>query len=339
MIVNSVNDKKTYLNYIAYLRGVMVLFVVLGHALTIFVSDYAGHEMIESVFGSTLRTIIYSFHMPVFMAISGYLFFFEVQNAMKNSLFDGFGKFVIKKVKRLLIPFILIFYFWRKPLLYLANPTIYDGMTVSQTTKNYLSVSTTGALWFLYVLFIIFILQRLLVKIIWKDNISLFIFLALFSFISVLSYKLSGPVHHVMLYNIYFMIGCAIHKFEDEFKKVFLPAIVFLAVIGTVIIIFVRPTGFAGALISFVTALFDIYIAFELSKKTEHLFKKPISIISDLSMGIYLFHEPIIFVIGSMLPKFWGGILTFTFVITGLLISMGMTVLIRRLKLEFVIGE
>lgn len=335
----SVNDKKTYLNHIVHLRGIMVLFVVLGHALTIFVSDYAGHKMIESAFGSTLRTIIYSFHMPVFMAISGYLFFFEVQKDLNNSLFDGFGKFAIKKAKRLLVPFILILYFWRKPLFFLADPTIYDGMTVPQVIKNYLSVTTTGALWFLYVLFALFIFNRLFVKIIWNSNKSIFICLVIFSFASVLSYKFSGPIHHVMLYNIYFMLGSVIHKFENKFKKWFLPAFVLLTIVGTASIIFIKSDGLIKSLITFVTASSDVYISFALSRKFEHFLMKPISVISNLSMGIYLFHEPIIISIGSRLPDVRGGTLILIFVIIGLTLSMGMTVIIRRLKLNFIIGE
>jgi fucose 4-O-acetylase-like acetyltransferase len=52
----------------------MILIVVLGHASSIFAGNYAGHNQVESLIGETVHNIIYTFHMAVFMAISGYLF-------------------------------------------------------------------------------------------------------------------------------------------------------------------------------------------------------------------------------------------------------------------------
>ena len=87
------------LKNIVHLRGIMALFVVVGHAMTIFVGNYAGHQMIESFWGRTVRTVIYSFHMPVFMAISGFLFYNEVLRINDKNTFDGIFKFVKKRLK------------------------------------------------------------------------------------------------------------------------------------------------------------------------------------------------------------------------------------------------
>lgn len=136
-------SNRRYLNNIVHLRGVMVLLVVIGHALSIFVDDYAGHQMIESALGSGLRKIIYSFHMPVFM---------------------------------------------EKTLFFLADVSAYDGMSAMLKLQAFLSIRTTGALWFLYVLFIIFVVQRLLIKVIWKSNKIVLTWIYAFVAVNIASY-------------------------------------------------------------------------------------------------------------------------------------------------------
>lgn len=347
------NDKQ-YLSNIVYLRGIMILFVVLGHALTIFVGNYAGHTMINSSIGSCLRAIIYSFHMPVFMAISGFLYYFEVQKVKstldsvrglrKNSLsslsplnkfFNEYSNFVLKKTKRLLVPFVIVLYLWRKPLFLFSTSafsissifsvsSIFSGMNILQTAKTYLSFSTTGALWFLYVLFIIFLFQRLFLNVIWKSDTTILTWFCVFGLVSIAAYLFSGPIHHVMLHNAYFYTGAVIHRFSKDklsdntdnsyfltLHSIYSHSIYYtsavIAIIGTVIIVFVQPTGLLGSLIAFITAVADILCAFCISKKCEHIFAKPVSFISDLSMGIYLFHEPLIIALGSRIPKNIGG--------------------------------
>ena len=159
---------KKFINEISFLRGLMILIVVLGHASSIFAGNYAGHNQVESLIGETVHNIIYTFHMAVFMAISGYLFEFEINRIRDKPWIDGLVGFVLKKFKRLMIPFFFVMYFWRKPLFMLISSSYSSVM-------EYLSFGTTGALWFLYTLFGIFIVQRILVKITFRfDLISTF---------------------------------------------------------------------------------------------------------------------------------------------------------------------
>lgn len=69
--------------YIDIAKGIGILLVVWGHIL---------------LTGPSHR-VIYAFHMPLFFLISGMLF--------KRDKFDGFGDFVKRRAKRLLIPFVV----------------------------------------------------------------------------------------------------------------------------------------------------------------------------------------------------------------------------------------
>ena len=79
---------------IDFIRGIAILLVVLGHNIQ-YGSGNDFYQM-ENYFDSLLFKFIYSFHMPLFALLSGYLFFWSMKRAMK---------YVIKKrLTSLLLP-------------------------------------------------------------------------------------------------------------------------------------------------------------------------------------------------------------------------------------------
>jgi acyltransferase len=76
-------------------KGTLVLLVIAGHVI---VSDYYGKE---------IRDIIYSFHMPLFIGLSGYLL--NCESLFRNSYVNIFEKYKY----RLIVPWLiaLLFYF------------------------------------------------------------------------------------------------------------------------------------------------------------------------------------------------------------------------------------
>lgn len=78
------------------MKGIAILLVVLGHS----VPDQASASGIASYPLYLMRTIIYSFHMPVFFFVAGYF--------MHIPLKEGFQKFVKDKSIRLMVPYFTI---------------------------------------------------------------------------------------------------------------------------------------------------------------------------------------------------------------------------------------
>ena len=127
------------------IKGVAIFLVLWGHCIQCIAGD-------EGFFSNWMIKFIYSFHMPLFMIISGYLFFQSsyrsILNILKNRLIS------------LGVPFVV----WNF-LLYMRK-IAYDYMTkhvVSFTFSDVLTSLVSG-LWFLSSLFIITIVTSIIVK-------------------------------------------------------------------------------------------------------------------------------------------------------------------------------
>ena len=81
------------------LKGILMILVVLGHAIQYTI----GNEC----YANRLWNIIYSFHMPAFMAVSGYLAF-----RLNSSSGGNLRKVVSRRFRQLVVPFILWTLVW-----------------------------------------------------------------------------------------------------------------------------------------------------------------------------------------------------------------------------------
>jgi fucose 4-O-acetylase-like acetyltransferase len=87
-------NEKLY--YITKAQTIAVSLVVLGHSVLTDVPS-------ASCFAQWTHSFIYSFHMPLFIFISGFLFMYS--STTRNI---RYREFMIRKVKRILIPYIFI---------------------------------------------------------------------------------------------------------------------------------------------------------------------------------------------------------------------------------------
>ena len=85
---------KQRLTYIDALRGFAIFLVALGH-----VTDLCGYTY------SFLCGFIYSFHMPLFMAIAGFVCAYSATDTLCVEGKGGFWKFIWKKFRFIMIPY------------------------------------------------------------------------------------------------------------------------------------------------------------------------------------------------------------------------------------------
>ena len=138
------------IEWLSILQGWSMLLVVIGHVtLTNIFNDPA------TPFSSAVERIIYSFHMPLFMVISGYLFYYT-----KISRNEKYYKTIFSKLKRLGIPF-CFFTFSTFLLKFIFNPMMRRPVELSfdQIVNCFLYPSSNplGEMWFIATLLFIFL--------------------------------------------------------------------------------------------------------------------------------------------------------------------------------------
>ena len=150
--------------YLDIIKAILIILVIIGHSI-----QYgSGSTYLEKqlFFNNYLFKFIYSFHMPLFIMISGYL---SYNSLNKNSLKETF----ISKFKSLIIPL----FFW-SIIPFIINLEFYS---IIESLKLFIAVFSTN-LWFLWSLFYINILVKLINKY-FKDNIFIYILSFLITFI------------------------------------------------------------------------------------------------------------------------------------------------------------
>lgn len=150
-------DGKLRVEWIDVTKGFTILIMILGHCLNL---------------DTPLRSIIFSFHMPLFLILSGY--FYKSTPCWKS--------FITKQLKSLMIPYICAIGIQYFLMILLGEWTVENAVVtgilsavvgLSYTSKiSFGMAQGTGVLWFLPLLFIIRIIFRFINEYT-KDNVIL----------------------------------------------------------------------------------------------------------------------------------------------------------------------
>ena len=93
MQTNTTRDKT-----IDFIKGILILFVILGHTTLGLTDMYSFDDTMNGI-----ANVIYSFHMPCFIAVSGFLYSEYVGNASQG-IFSRIGH----KAFNILLPYVMI---------------------------------------------------------------------------------------------------------------------------------------------------------------------------------------------------------------------------------------
>ena len=93
MQTNTTRDKT-----IDFIKGILMLFVILGHTTLGLTDLYSFDDTMNGI-----TNVIYSFHMPCFIAVSGFLYREYVRNASQ-----GISSRIGHKAFNILLPYVTI---------------------------------------------------------------------------------------------------------------------------------------------------------------------------------------------------------------------------------------
>ena len=141
------------LPYLDIAKGIGIILVVIGHCIL----DAASPAGIPVPAMKVLHGVIYSFHMPLFFYISGFLISRKVGSIQSKKAL------ITKKIKRLLIPYFFVGLCYA-PLKLLLSQFANKPYDFNNLWKIFLGVNPDGELWFLYALFMISLIAIVLNK-------------------------------------------------------------------------------------------------------------------------------------------------------------------------------
>lgn len=269
------------------LKGFLIILVVLGHAIQVTLSD----KCMEN----HLWNMIYSFHMPAFMAVSGFLAY------RPNAQWGGQYLITVfyRRFRQLIIPFVI----WTILRL------LIDGKFSLDNIGIYLLYPDKG-LWFLWVLFFIIVFFNfgnwLSERFNIKQEIVITVFCLIFAgSMVVLNLRILG-FQFIAYYYIIYSIGYILHKYYDKSITKNTYVVVLLVVCWGVLAWFWQmhdlPSCFKSLPIPntlvqytyrFITAAIAIYILFTVSPSLLNSTRKWNTSLINLgciSLGIYTVH-------------------------------------------------
>ena len=290
------------------LKGIAILLVVLGHSIQYLYGN-------EVAFHNRLFNYIYSFHMPLFMFISGFVSY-KIYVSWDN---------IKKRAYQLLPPFFIC------PLI---ASLLFEGKFEINSFLRLLKNPDSG-LWFLYVLFIIstyFTIVRLTTQRIgrgisendittqkWQTIILLVSGLFLFFACSIVSIKLSNnedinfdcgtPL--IALHSVFYMSGLITKIYYERFIDLLKKSWMFLMIIWFLLASFWefghKPTFIANPNLIvrvayyYITAFAGIFMMIAASLKfvkqeRDDWLLKSITSLGTMTLGIYALH--LSFIIG-----------------------------------------
>lgn len=248
------NKKSTRLESITVLQTFGIFLVVLGHSYAIGVPRPFLYEW--------LHTVIYSFHMPLFIFISGFLFYFS--GGYRESYFHMLRKKAIK----LLLPYVVISSLAFLPKVILSQYALRKTeLTLASFLSNifYPLENVLGHFWFLPTLFMLFVTIAIIIKVFSKSAnwvvlttiVVVLIYLSNYYLgISIKLLNLSGTLH----YLLFFWAGFLIAYHWNFCKGVVLNKASFPVMLGLLLLLNFYANGIA--IIKIITAFVGIVMAF-----------------------------------------------------------------------------
>lgn len=325
------------------LKTLAVLLVVFAHVTIFFSLEGGVFEIETNMLLHYVTKIIYSFHMQLFFFLSGAIF----KCCIDFGKYKEIKPFLISKAKRLMLPYFLWGTLYVAPVVTLLKITkvslgeyIVNGILFNGDSRH---------LWYLWALFFMFLLSRILVPILEKGK---YVPIAAAVVATILSYYAldltpAFGISRILRYLQYFLWGYAFVGQKVWIDKLLRGRMyISFIVLGIMTVLVLKTDNYNINFLLPYAGIFACYVFVLNAKKS--LIKMPIyQIIQQNSMGIYLVHPMIVYGFFYLYHRNFGRFSSFgaellmcilIFVAT-MVISIGITKIIKMLRWDVLIGE
>ena len=319
--MNKINEKQR-IEWIDYLKAFACFLVVIGHLIQSLQKANLDNYINISTY---INWFIYLFHMPLFMCISGILYF----KTKKNFSWDYYRKFEFKKVINLLVPYITFY------LLFVGLNVLFSkNVNNPKSIEDILNIfnNPMPPYWFLYALLSIFIIIPIIERILNNNNKLIFIIIIILKILSIYIHTKIYIIDSFMSYAIYFYLGTFINV-NIKFSKIKSYYISIFSIIIYVImsIIYYNSEFNYGVckLIDIIFAIIGILICINIFKEIKVC--KVLDTFKKYTFQIYLTHT--IFAAGTRIFLLKFGISNYIIhFIIGLIVSIYMPVIMSYIS-------
>jgi len=262
------NAKNTRLEYVDLAKGIMILLVVAGHII----QEYCAMAEQEPI-----HAFIYSFHMPLFFLLSGYVMGITQPKLMSQS----FWKWLLHKMETLLIPFVV----WRLLVYRFIDPTVSSSLDIDAFV-NLVDGSKDGGAWFLLALLVIEVVSYPVYRFnkLWAWLIPICYLVA----VNVIGapWVYSNPYHIIC-----FLAGYLMFKNKDFLLR---PEVATIAVLCFILSELFYPNPLLLTLPAGVALLY-VCKQIQSGGGNSYLLQNKLSAIGQNTLAIYLLHTIIVF--------------------------------------------
>lgn len=299
---------KERLEWIDWLKGIALILVIIGHTFRESMYD-------ESMIYAYIKSFIYVFHMPLFIAISGFLFQMKLNSYMDTNTLD-FLKSKWKSYIKPLISYAIIIYASFSMVAVIPGFSNIIGGGTSLSEYFFLTIEGGNPyavhLWYLLTIFLIVLTCNILLKIICKTHCNQIVILFILTFLLwniriVFGEDFCMTVKSYLKYTIFFVYGMILNK-----KKINISTKIYslVSVISWLYIIIYSADGIKTT-VFFYRYLKNIFVLasclvtitnfFHFARQSDTLHSKFVKYLGKNSMIFYLFHQPFCAMLGIVL--------------------------------------
>jgi peptidoglycan/LPS O-acetylase OafA/YrhL len=274
-----------FLTYIHNLRGVAILYIVAGHSISAF--DWEGSPLLERL----AKTLVGN-GTVFFVFISGYLFQFLSKNYRPKA-------YLITKLKTVLLPYFLvsipaILYF----LCFKEHESVYEGFYENsywfQVVYFYLTGIHLAPFWFIPMIALFYLISPVLI--IFDRSAWAYTLLPFFILLSCIVSRGDVLQSFVHFFSVY-VLGMLLSHYREPVNSAFINPIIMIALLAVYVFLLIMEIYFVeegkGFHVNLLRKLVLCCVFIGLFVKF-HLYSKVLSILADLSFGIFFVHSYLI---------------------------------------------